>query len=127
MNNKWYINKSGEVVEFGTELYKISVGYNKGGMNYWNYKTERRGYYVHFQPNVTRSTGDIISESFTMLDGSAFKVLLREVKRASAKTEAEVCKKVESLIADIARIVSSSRDENAKGDEVGNIFLALAA
>lgn len=65
------------------KFIKVSTYYRKDGMNYFTYKTEARGYYLSVMP-VERARG---FESFTAFTG--FKVLLKEVTRASKKAEAE--------------------------------------
>lgn len=124
MEGKWYINGKGEVVEFGDKLYKIHVSYNKGGINYFNYKQENRGYYVHVSNGVDRKSSDgFISESFAMFNG--FKICLCTVKRASAKTEAKVVAKVAAELERIAKVVASSGSDKDKENEIGTILLGL--
>lgn len=65
------------------KFIKVSTYYRKDGMNYFTYKTEARGYYLSVTP-VERARG---FESFVAFTG--FKVLLKEVTRASKKAEAE--------------------------------------
>ena len=62
---------------------KLYTYYKKDAMNYFTYKNEARGYYLSVTP-VERARG---FESFTAFTG--FKVLLKEVTRASKKAEAE--------------------------------------
>jgi len=64
---------------------KIEVYYNKGGMNYFSYKNEARGYYLSVSPvnRTPHEGGKIFTESYTAFTGT--KVLLMEVKRKSEK------------------------------------------
>ena len=62
---------------------KVYTYYKKDSMNYFTYKNEARGYYLSVTP-VERARG---FESFVAFTG--FKVLLKEVTRASKKAEAE--------------------------------------
>ena len=62
---------------------KLYTYYKKDAMNYFTYKNEARGYYLSVTP-VERARG---FESFVAFTG--FKVLLKEVTRASKKAEAE--------------------------------------
>ena len=62
---------------------KLYTYYKKDSMNYFTGRTEARGYYLSVTP-VERARG---FESFTAFTG--FKVLLKEVTRASKKAEAE--------------------------------------
>ena len=66
-----------EVGEF-THL-KVVISYNKGGINYFTYKNETRGYYVSVTP-VTRGER---FESFYLLSGGRF--ITDETKRYSEK------------------------------------------
>ena len=65
------------------KFIKVYTYYKKDAMNYFTYKTESRGYYLSVIP-VERARG---FESFVAFTG--FKVLLKEVTRASKKAEAE--------------------------------------
>lgn len=62
------------------KFIKIYTYYKKDTMNYFTYKNEARGYYLSVTP-VERARG---FEAFT-----GFKILLKEVTRASKKAEAE--------------------------------------
>ena len=62
---------------------KLYSYYKKDTMNYFTYKNEARGYYLSVTP-VERVRS---FESFVAFTG--FKVLLKEVTRASKKAEAE--------------------------------------
>ena len=66
----------------------VSLSYNKGGVNCFNYQNEPRGYYVHVQPVTRESHGGVTMESFVAFTG--YKQLIREVGRASKKQE-EIC------------------------------------
>lgn len=65
------------------KFIKVYTYYKKDSMNYFTYKNEARGYYLSITP-VERARG---FESFVAFTG--FKVLLKEVTRASKKAEAE--------------------------------------
>ena len=124
MKNTWYINGNGEVVDFGDKLCKISVSYNKGGMSYFNYKQETRGYYVHVSPNVKRNASNgFISESMMAFGG--FKICLCTVKRASAKTEAEVIANVSAEIDRIAKVIATDGSDESKHNKIANILFGL--
>lgn len=78
---------------------KCEVDYSLGGINYFTYKQEPRGYYVHVSP-VERKVEDyggrrIVSEGFMMFSG--VKQLVKEVSRKSAKAEAEAEKIAETV------------------------------
>ncbi len=59
----------------------ISIKYNIGGINYFNYKNEERGYYLHFCPCCFNDHGTyqhIMTEPFHK---KSFKTLICPVKR----------------------------------------------
>lgn len=61
---------------------KVELYYSLGGMNYFTYKTEARGYYLSVTP-VDRSERPqgFVCESTTL--GTGIKMLIKEVKRQS--------------------------------------------
>jgi hypothetical protein len=62
---------------------KISLYYDKGGMNYFTGGTQKRGLYLSISP-VSRSTSDkFVTESYTAFTGT--KQLIKELKRFSDK------------------------------------------
>jgi len=70
----------------GTEnkYLKFEVFYEKGGMNYWNGTTDKRGYYGSVRIVERKDEGrGYTSESFMLFGGT--KVLLMEVGRKSDK------------------------------------------
>ena len=70
---------------------KVETYYSLGGMNYFTYKQERRGYYISVCP-VERWKTDtgFMMEGYTAFTG--IKRLLKEVTRKSAKAEQEADK-----------------------------------
>lgn len=62
---------------------KIELKYNLGGLNYWNYKQEARGYYLHIQPLQIEKLESCIIESYECFSG--YKALILETKRKSDK------------------------------------------
>jgi hypothetical protein len=67
--------------------FRLSVDYEKGGINYFTYKTDPRGSFVYVSP-VIREEG--IERSALTGDGSGFKYLLRPASRLNRKTLAFV-------------------------------------
>ena len=61
---------------------RVELYYSLGGMNYWTYKVDARGYYLSVTPieRGERGTG-FMCESFRM--GSGVKKLIKEVSRQS--------------------------------------------
>lgn len=84
-HTKYFKVESKDCTHIKCELY-----YNLGGINYFTYKEEPRGYYVSVSP-VTRSGN---CESYMGFSG--IKKCVLEVKRASKAAEA----KAESLMED---------------------------
>lgn len=87
----------------GLNELKISVDYAKGGVNYFNGRSEKRGIYVYFTP-VYRSGG--IQRSI-MLGGrkeSGFKAFVRECGRMSQKQIDSVFERVEGIKDKIAEL-----------------------
>lgn len=68
-----------------TKKVKVKTYYSLGGVNYFNYSQEARGYYVSVSLVDRVVKNGYATESFSMMDG--YKLLLREVKRASKKAE----------------------------------------
>lgn len=64
-------------------VLEITTGYDLGGMNYFTGQPEKRGYYLHVQPM------EIHGNCRTVTGFSGIKYCLKEVKRKSAKSEAE--------------------------------------
>ena len=79
-----------------TTHIKVEVYYSLGGMNYFTYKTERRGYYLSVCPVTIEERDGWRSEGFTLFTGT--KWLLKEVKRKSAKAETEAIKKSQQVL-----------------------------
>ena len=79
---KNYLNVKGS----DTKKVKVAVFYSKGGINYFNYKQEKRGYYVSVRVVDREVRNGYITESFSMFD-SGYKQILKEVGRASKKAE----------------------------------------
>ena len=79
---KNYLNVKGSE----TKKVKVEVFYSKGGMNYFNYTQDKRGYYVSVRLVDRSIKNGYVTESFSMFEGG-YKQLLKEVGRASKKSE----------------------------------------
>ena len=66
---------------------KVEVYYNLGGMNYFTYKSEPRGYYLSVTPVERIDRGGYFVETQAAFSG--YKTILKEVKRKSKKAETE--------------------------------------
>ena len=71
----------------GTTHIMFDTYYDLGGMNYFSYKIEPRGYYASVQPVAIEKHAEYTSEEFTACTGT--KWILKEVKRKSTKAESE--------------------------------------
>lgn len=73
-------------VDLDDKTYRVRVYYNKGGINYFTYKTDARGYYLSVTPVVLERRGNGITiESCTIFSG--IKALLLGVQRRSKKSD----------------------------------------
>ena len=77
---KEYITAKGENKYLKVELY-----YSLGGINYFTYKTERRGYYLSVCPVERSRCGSGWMESYAAFTGS--KILVQECARKSRAAE----------------------------------------
>lgn len=69
--------------EINGKHVEVKVDYSLGGMNYFTYKQEKRGYYLHVQPyERTERNGYAMR---TVVGFSGVKFFLLEVNRKSAK------------------------------------------
>lgn len=75
---------------------KLEVYYSLGGMNYFTYKQERRGYYASVTPVERSNSYGCIMEGTVAFSG--IKQLVKEVPRKSAKAEAEAERIAESVL-----------------------------
>jgi hypothetical protein len=75
--------KSYETIEGTNKSLKVHLFYNKGGMNYFHGKEERRGYYLSVTPVEIEQRNGYQTEHFLMFSGA--KRLVLEVKRQSDK------------------------------------------
>ena len=66
---------------------QIQIDYNLGGMNYFNYKEEKRGYYLRFSPCKHKEISNgLYSTEMQPMHERSFKICIREVNRKSTKT-----------------------------------------
>jgi hypothetical protein len=86
---KKYIEQEGQT-------FSIKVSYNKGGLNYFTYKVDDRGYYLTITPVELQQHDGYTTESFTIFSG--LKKKLKTVKRQSKKAQAEAVELSEQFI-----------------------------
>jgi hypothetical protein len=87
---------------------KVSVFYDKGGLNYFNYKDEARGYWASVHPVTFKVDGPFAVETFhaVMSNPMSFKVFLAPATRLNRRTLTALADKVlplaETLVAPLA-------------------------
>lgn len=91
---------------------KIEVYYNKGGMNYFTYKDEKRGYYIAVSP--VEKSGNL--ESFIAFSG--IKQLITEVKRQSEKAYLQAISEGEKLEKNLIDYVCTKNNIEVKQYEM---------
>ena len=78
---------------------KVSVFYSKGGLNYSNYKTDPRGYYVAVAPVTVGAERGFMTERHANLftNPRSFKVFMTPATRLNRKALAALAAKVEPV------------------------------
>ena len=71
-------------------IIEVEVCYSLGGANYFQGTQEKRGYWLHVSPSDIRTERGFTSKAFTIGSGpKGSKAFLLEVKRRTAKSDAE--------------------------------------
>ena len=83
--------RNARMVDPQTNRIRLSVDYHLGGTNYFTYKNELRGYYLHATPEYAHG----YMRQCTL--GTGVKHFLLEVPRQSKKRAIEACAKAERL------------------------------
>lgn len=86
---------------------KVEVYYSLGGMNYFTYKSEPRGYYLSVMPIERIDRGSYFVETQAAFSG--YKTILKEVKRKSKKAETEAEQLASELMQSIVNAVLSEQ------------------
>lgn len=90
----------------GNSHLKIEVYYNKGGMNYFSGKTDKRGYWLSVT-KVMREKSEVTgftSESFMMFSGGR-RMFIHEVKRQSDKAYTQAVELAKPKIEELCEVV----------------------
>lgn len=87
----------------GVTHLKIELYYSLGGMNYFTYAQEKRGYYLSVSPVEHVERGGYTLESCTAFSG--VKQLVKTVSRRSAKAEATAEENAKNYIGGLVRHV----------------------
>jgi hypothetical protein len=83
---------------------KVELYYNKGGMNYFTYREEKRGYYLSVSP-VYRERG---MESYTAFTGT--KQLIKETSRKSEKAYTIALSEIDNFLPALLDIVCNKNN-----------------
>ena len=82
------------------EEMEVHLAYSEGGINYFTYKTEQRGFYVHMTPVKVERHSGYKTTSRKLMDDRGRKVLVEEAKRRNKKRGAAIAAMLD--FADIA-------------------------
>ena len=94
----------------GSTDIKYNVFYDLGGFNYFNGQRNRRGYYLSVTPVTRVQEGAYNTESFGLFKGTKYFLSPTELKRSSAKAEAEARKFISAeLIDELTNHVKAAR------------------
>ena len=114
-----------ELKNSGTyNLLKVEASYSKGGINYWNYKNEPKGMYVHISAVEAKFDGGFYSESF-MVGGDdigSFKMFLFPMNRNSKKKVAEANAVLDGLDGEVIAKYFEEGNKKAIADIVYLVF-----
>lgn len=86
-----------------TNNISIEVTYQKGGINYFSYNTERRGVYVLVRPEKIADRGGYVSRSFDLFGNMTFKICVKELARKSQKAIDTIAAAVEPHVQELAQ------------------------
>lgn len=64
------------------KVVRVTVSYRKGGLNYFTYKEDKRGYWLHIQPMRISSGDGFTTSDYNPRDG--YRMFLQEAVRFSA-------------------------------------------
>lgn len=87
----------------GFNCIRVRMDYDLGGYNYFEHTPKPRGYYLYVTPMERHVKDGFVTECFTAFKG--YKMLIKEVKRKSAKAEKEALALAEALKNDVIQRV----------------------
>jgi hypothetical protein len=101
---------------------EIEVWYHLGGMNYFNYKEEKRGIYVSVRQSTIEQRDGFTTKTFNMF-GSGVKFFALELQRKSSKQLERVAN---HLAPHVSRLVELyKQDKTAASHEIVALLAAL--
>lgn len=95
---------------------KVDLYYSLGGINYFTYKNEARGYYLSVTPVDRSERGGIVCESTTL--GSGVKKLILEVGRQSKSAAEKATLMSKNYIHDLIKYVCATENIECEATEV---------
>lgn len=97
-SKKWYVTQEGQD-------YRITVYYDKGGINYWTYKSDPRGYFLSVVPiEIEQTSTGFRVEKHSMMAG--YRDFLKSADRFSRK-QLELCISDKNLESQIQMLIRS--------------------
>jgi len=78
---------------------RVEVYYSKGGINYFTYNNEKRGYYVQVSPVTLEKRGGLTIETYSAFSG---------YKRIVKETNKKLGKKAEDAVVDASALTIGS-------------------
>ena len=89
---------------------QVEIRYSLGGINYFDYHPEKRGYYFHVNPCKRKEYGNgLVSTEIQPMHDRAFKVCIKETNRKSEKT-----------LNKLRDLLSKNKEEILKAYEIDN-------
>lgn len=93
------------------EIVRVEVDYRKGGMNYWNYKQEPRGYWLSISSLKVERKETYRTETRMIGGGHGRKFFLRASTRLVASHLAALAAKFDGDVAQIAAWFTENPEE----------------
>ena len=104
MNNQTKTIKEIPIEGKPNHYYKVNLFYSKGGVNYFNYKNEERGYYLSVKAVEQRQEVGYVVESYVAFNG--VKQFIKTAKRFSKSILDELAlKNYDSTIAHFIKYI----------------------
>lgn len=100
---------------FGSDYNNInvSIDFNKGGINYFTYKHENKGIYVHVNVEKLSRERGFTCRSFTAFDNVSFKVCVLPLERKSTKKLMQLAERLERHAEQIACLIDEKKIDDA--------------
>lgn len=108
---------------YGTDYnnINISIDFHKGGINYFNYKHESKGIYVHVNVEKLSHDRGFTTRSFMMFGNVSFKVCVLKLERKSTKKLMQLAEVLKQHASEIACLIDAKKTQDAVDYIVENI------